>query len=79
MKHPQPTILILHKEYEHGSVSFIGDLESRGTGVITPGGKIRRNAPAHVKEQLRAWRMIQKERARLGLPLLTEEEMIISP
>lgn len=44
-------------------------------GVISSRGIIRRAIPKHVYEQLITWTLIQKERKRLGLPLLTSGEM----
>ncbi len=75
-KYPRPTLILLHKEYEHGSVTFTADPYSKDVGVLIPqSSALRRAASKSQKEQVRAWRLIQRERMRLGLPLLTSEEM----
>ena len=71
-----PTLILLHQTYPHGSVEFHGDPFSLRSGVMIRGSQtLNQHATPLQRSEMRAWRAIQRERKRLGLPPLSREEM----
>ncbi len=69
--------VISRLEWPDATVALRGDPFGRVFGYahrVAP-GLVRRDASPRVREDLICWRAIQRERKRLGLPPLTDEEM----
>jgi hypothetical protein len=81
MKEERYRLILMRKEISPGCVvEYEADSSSHRVGVILPETKILRAAASPgQKAQVRAWRAIQAERRRQGLPPLTPEEMPIEP
>jgi len=72
-------LVISHRDYDGASVALHGDPCGRAFGVFHAAmpSLIRRGLPKRIREDLACWAAIQKERRRLKLPPLTDEEMPI--
>ena len=73
------TIILSRLSYPGCSVTLFGDPHGRSFGVFLPGSKrlLRIHASKEIKKDVKIWRLIQRERKRMKLPPLKEEEMTI--
>lgn len=70
-------LVLSRLEFEGATVTLYGDPFGRafGTHHAAVPTLVRRGLPRRIREDLACWAAIQKERRRIGLPPLSDEEM----